>query len=145
MRYFITIIIVLAFSISCKTTKTTDDYSSRDPYANYTITPSGLKYLEIQAGTGSSPREGQQVTVHYIGKLQDGTIFENSYKQQKPLTFTLGDEAILKGWNEAILTMKKGGKRIVVIPPDLAYGNRRVRDIPPNSTLIFEIEVLGIK
>lgn len=135
----------MAIIISCKTSKPTIDNTTKDPYANYTVTPSGLKYLDLQVGTGNNPREGQQITVHYIGKLEDGTIFENSYRQQKPLTFTLGDESILKGWNEAILTMKKGGKRIVVIPPELGYGNRRVRDIPPNSTLIFEIEVLEIK
>ncbi len=145
MKHLFFIILAFAILVSCKTSKTTIDTSTKDPYANYSTTPSGLKYIDLQLGSGNYPREGQQVTVNYIGKLEDGTIFENSYTQQKPLTFTLGDEAILKGWNEAILTMKKGGKRIVVIPPELGYGNRKVRNIPANSTLIFEIEVLEIK
>lgn len=110
-------------------------------------TPSGLKIQDLKVGDGPSPQMGQTVSVHYIGRLaKDGTEFNNSYKMPggKPVEFTLG--RVIEGWNEGLSTMKVGGKRKLYIPSNLAYGPQgRPPAIPPNSDLIFEIELLGIK
>jgi len=107
-------------------------------------TPSGLKITDLRVGDGASPQLGQVVTVHYIGKLENGTEFNNSYKGGKPIDFTLGK--VIPGWNEGLATMKVGGKRKLFIPSNLAYGpTGRPPMIPPNSNLIFEIELIKIK
>jgi FKBP-type peptidyl-prolyl cis-trans isomerase len=108
-------------------------------------TPSGLKYSDLKVGDGPSPKMGQTVRVHYIGWLENGKEFNNSYKMGQPAEFALGP-GLIPGWNEALPTMKVGGKRRLVIPPKLAYGaSGRPPNIPPNATLTFEIELLGIK
>lgn len=107
-------------------------------------TASGLKYQDLRVGDGASPQMGQTVSVHYIGRLENGTEFNNSYKLGKPIDFKLGK--VIPGWNEGLQTMKVGGKRRLWIPSKLAYGptgNPPV--IPPNANLDFEIELLGIK
>ncbi|HEY0366498.1 MAG TPA: FKBP-type peptidyl-prolyl cis-trans isomerase [Pyrinomonadaceae bacterium] len=107
-------------------------------------TASGLKYQDIKVGDGASPQMGQTVTVHYIGRLANGTEFNNSYKLGKPIDFKLGQ--VIEGWNEGLQTMKVGGKRRLWIPSKLAYGPAgRPPAIPPNANLEFEIELLGIK
>jgi FKBP-type peptidyl-prolyl cis-trans isomerase len=107
-------------------------------------TPSGLKYQDLRVGDGASPKMGQTVTVHYIGRLENGTEFNNSYTAGRPIDFKLGE--VIEGWNEGLQTMKVGGKRRLFIPSKLAYGPRgRPPAIPPNSNLDFEIELLGIK
>lgn len=106
-------------------------------------TESGLKILDMRVGDGPSPKMGQTVTVHYIGKLENGTEFNNSYTGGKPIDFKLG--AVIQGWNEGLSTMKVGGKRRLFIPSKLAYGAQGQPGIPANSNLIFEIELLGIK
>ena len=110
-------------------------------------TASGLKYTELVEGSGPTPKLGQTVSVHYTGTLVNGTEFDSSRKPGKqPLEFQLGTPKIIKGWNEAIATMKVGGRRKLTLPPDLAYGaagNPPV--IPPNATLIFDVELMGIK
>lgn len=96
-------------------------------------------------GTGTIARVNDTVTVHYVGMLQDGTEFYNSHTKNDPYTFVLGTGKVIKGWDEGLVGMKVGGTRIVVIPADKAYGNRQVGPIPPNSTLIFSLELMDAK
>jgi peptidylprolyl isomerase len=106
---------------------------------------SGLKYVDLVVGTGASPKPGQVVTVHYTGWLTDGKKFDSSLDRGMPFQFPLGQGRVIKGWDEGVSTMKIGGKRKLIIPPDLAYGAKDVGNglIPPNSTLVFEVELLG--
>jgi peptidylprolyl isomerase len=107
-------------------------------------TPSGLKYSDLVVGTGENPRPGQMVTVHYTGTLENGTKFDSSVDRGQPFTFQIGAGRVIKGWDEGVMTMKVGGKRRLIIPPSLGYGARGAGGvIPPNATLIFEVELLG--
>lgn len=115
------------------------------PEEKIVTTSSGLQYIELQAGTGAQPQKGDVVAVHYVGALTDGTQFDSSYKRNQPFVFPLGMGRVIKGWDEGIAMMRVGGKARLIIPPELAYGNRSVGGvIPPNSTLIFEVELLEI-
>lgn len=112
---------------------------------NEITTPSGLKYSDLKVGDGATPKLGQAVQVHYIGWLENGREFNNSYKSGPPVDFELGP-GLIPGWNETLQTMKVGGKRRIVVPPNLAYGAAgRPPSIPPNATLTFEIELLRVK
>ena len=108
-------------------------------------TASGLKYADLKVGDGVTPKVGQRVQVHYVGWLANGTEFNNSYKMGRPAEFSLGP-GLIPGWNEALQSMKVGGKRRIIVPPNLAYGAAgRPPVIPPNETLTFEIELLGVR
>lgn len=109
---------------------------------NYNTTPSGLKYLDMVEGSGAAPKSGQTVSVHYTGTLEDGKKFDSSRDRGSPFQFTLGAGQVIKGWDEGIASMKVGGRRQLVIPPELGYGSRGIGPIPPNSTLIFDVELL---
>jgi peptidylprolyl isomerase len=115
--------------------------------AQEVTTSSGLKYTDVVVGTGATPQLGQTVAVHYTGTLLNGFEFDSSRKPGKePLSFQLGTPNIIKGWNEGIATMKVGGKRKLVIPPALGYGARgNPPDIPGNSTLLFDVELMSVK
>lgn len=113
---------------------------------NEVTTASGLKYSEMVVGNGASPKQGQVVSVHYTGWLTDGKKFDSSVDRGQPFEFTLGVGQVIKGWDEGVSTMKIGGKRKLTIPAALGYGGRGAGGaIPPNATLIFEVELLGIK
>jgi hypothetical protein len=110
------------------------------------VTPSGLKIQDLTIGDGASPKPGQTVTVHYIGWLEDGTEFNNSHKPApgRPAQFRMGQ--LIKGWDEGLSTMRVGGKRILYVPSNLAYGPKgSPPNIPPNANLKFEIELLGVR
>ncbi len=100
---------------------------------------------DIKVGEGAEVKAGDKVSVHYIGTLQDGSEFDNSKKRGQPFEFTVGGGQVIKGWDEGLLGMKVGGQRILVIPPEKAYGEAGVGPIPPNSTLVFAIELIAIK
>jgi peptidylprolyl isomerase len=112
--------------------------------ADFTTTESGLKYYDLEPGTGDVPKTGQTVVAHYTGWLEDGAKFDSSLDRGQPFRFALGQGMVIPGWDEGIGTMKVGGKRQLVIPPDLAYGEAGAGGvIPPNATLIFEVELLA--
>lgn len=107
-------------------------------------TPSGLKIQDLKVGDGPSPKMGQTVRVHYIGRFENGQEFNNSYNTGSPAEFRLG--GVIEGWNEALQTMKVGGKRKIWVPSKLGYGPAgKAPTIPPNANLEFEIELLGVK
>lgn len=106
---------------------------------------SGLKIEDIKVGQGAEVKAGNAVMVHYVGTLVNGKKFDSSRDRGTPFSFMLGAGQVIKGWDEGVAGMKVGGKRKLTIPPELAYGARAIGSIPPNSTLIFEVELLGVK
>jgi peptidylprolyl isomerase len=108
-------------------------------------TPSGLKYVDLAPGAGDPAKAGDQLAVNYVGKLVDGSKFDSSYDRGQPFQIELGKTAVIQGWTEGLTGMKAGGKRKLIIPPQLGYGQAGYPDvIPPNATLIFEVEVVSI-
>ena len=107
-------------------------------------TKSGVKYETLKQGSGEEIKPGQVARLHYEGKLEDGTVFDSSRTKGQPATFTIGSGGLIKGWEDAIPGMRVGETRKLIIPPTLGYGEQRKDKIPPNSTLIFEVELLGV-
>jgi len=113
--------------------------------ANVVTTESGLQYVDEVVGTGAMPEAGQTVFVHYTGTLEDGTKFDSSRDRNQPFSFRLGTGQVIRGWDEGIATMRVGGQRKLIIPPELGYGSRGAGGvIPPNATLLFDVELLRI-
>ena len=111
----------------------------------FTTTPTGLQYKDELAGTGPRPKTGDCIAVHYTGKLEDGTVFDSS-AGGRPIIFVLGVGNVIQGWDEGLSSMQVGGKRTLVIPPDLGYGpTGRPPVIPPNATLVFDVELVAIR
>jgi peptidylprolyl isomerase len=108
---------------------------------------SGLKHEELKVGAGRAAKAGDMVEVHYTGTLSNGKKFDSSRDRNSPFSFSLGTAQVIKGWDEGVAGMKEGGKRKLIIPPELGYGSRDVGQglIPANSTLIFEVELLKVK
>ena len=115
-----------------------------------TTTPSGLKIIDIKVGAGPSPKPGQACVMNYTGWLYDngkkGAKFDSSLDRSQPFSFPIGQHQVIAGWDEGVATMKVGGKRTLIIPPELGYGARGAGGvIPPNATLIFDVELLSVK
>lgn len=109
-------------------------------------TPSGLGYVVDQPGTGATAQAGQTVSVHYTGWLTDGKKFDSSRDRGEPLEFALGKGEVIQGWDEGVAGMKIGEKRTLVVPPALGYGDQGAGGvIPPNATLVFKVELLGVR
>jgi peptidylprolyl isomerase len=109
-------------------------------------TDSGLQYVDLTEGTGESPNKGDTVSVHYTGTLTNGKKFDSSRDRGQAFQFKIGVGQVIKGWDEGVMTMKVGGRRKLIIPPELGYGARGAGGvIPPNATLIFDVELLGVK
>lgn len=159
MKKFLIIAIIAAVAIAAyvftkksdetanTTAQTTETTETAGTQTAETATTSEIK-VDIQdevVGTGTEATNGKSITVHYTGTLKDGTKFDSSVDRKEPFTFTLGAGQVIKGWEQGILGMKKGGKRKLTIPPELAYGANAVGAIPANSTLIFDVELLEVK
>ena len=117
---------------------------------NAVTTSSGLKYIDVKVGTGASPQTGQTCVMHYTGWLYEngkkGAKFDSSVDRGQPFEFKIGVGQVIRGWDEGVATMKTGGKRTLIIPPSLGYGARGAGGvIPPNATLLFDVELLAVK
>jgi FKBP-type peptidyl-prolyl cis-trans isomerase FkpA len=128
-----------------------DEQKEQKTEYKWTMTSSGLKYQDLKVGDGASPKQGQTCVMHYTGWLWEngakGKKFDSSVDRGQPFEFTLGNGRVIKGWDEGVATMKVGGKRLLLIPPRLGYGASGAGGglIPPNATLLFEVELLGVK
>ena len=126
------------------------DSSDAQTGAQPVVTSSGLRMIDTQAGTGASPKQGQTAVVHYTGWLYTdgakGKKFDSSVDRGEPFTFNLGGGQVIPGWDQGVAGMKVGGKRTLIIPANLGYGTRGAGGvIPPNATLMFEVELLDVK
>jgi FKBP-type peptidyl-prolyl cis-trans isomerase len=123
-------------------------FAQRDTLTSVT----GLKYVRIQAGNGTMPKSGSRLTVHYTGRLTSGEVFDSTEENDAPFRFRLGKREVIPGWDQGFLLMSEGEKGVLIVPPHLAYGERGSGErpdgtysVPPNSTLIFEVELLKVK
>ncbi len=141
---------ILVFSKSASQNKEANNNSNninnQNQMKNETLAD-GLQIIDEVAGTGAEATIGNTVSVNYVGTLTNGNKFDSSYDRNQPFSFVLGAEQVIAGWDEGVAGMRVGGKRKLVIPPDLAYGAQSIGNglIPPNSTLIFEVELLGVE
>jgi peptidylprolyl isomerase len=137
------IVSLLTISMGCKTTSQT--INELNQQSKIMTTASGVKIEITHKGNGIKPAEGDKVTVHYTGRLTDGTRFDSSVDRNSPFSFNVGTGQVIQGWDEAFLELQQGDKAIITIPPDAGYGSRAVGSIPANSTLVFEVELLSVK
>ncbi len=117
----------------------------KEQWPTAVTTPSGLKYVVVAEGAGETPKQGSLVTVHYTGKLLNGKKFDSSLDRNQPIDFPVGRGQVINGWDEALLAMKKGEKRVLIIPPQLGYGPSGRGPIPPNATMIFDVELVNFQ
>jgi peptidylprolyl isomerase len=136
-------VITLPLFICCESSH---EYPGEKTDMDLVTTETGLRYIDITIGDGDEPTQGDSVTVHYAGYLMDGKKFDSSVDRDEPLVFRLGVGQVIRGWDEGIATMKVGGKRKLIIPSNLAYGDRGAGGvIPPNADLVFDVELLAVK
>jgi peptidylprolyl isomerase len=120
--------------------------AANTPSDAMTTTPSGLQYQDEALGSGQEAKAGDHVVVHYTGTLMDGRKFDSSRDRGRPFEFALGEGTVIRGWDEGVAGMKPGGRRRLVIPPELGYGSRGAGGvIPPNATLVFDVELMEIR
>jgi peptidylprolyl isomerase len=123
----------------------TPSFAAQDAKKTVT-TASGLKYVDVIVGKGASPTAGKHVKVHYTGTLENGKKFDSSVDRNEPFSFIIGVGQVIPGWDEGVMSMKVGGKRKLIIPPNLGYGSRGAGGvIPPNATLLFDVELLDVE
>lgn len=149
-KAIVILLLTLSIALLAQTKKTAKSGKKADGPTQVsgkpTTTPSGLEYWEIKKGTGALAQAGKNVSVHYTGWLTDGKEFDSSRDAGEPIQFKLGTGQVIKGWDEGIAGMKVGGKRQLRIPPALGYGARGAGSaIPPNATLVFDVELMGVK
>jgi FKBP-type peptidyl-prolyl cis-trans isomerase len=148
------IVLMAAGFIACGRSADRDSAPGKDGFsaslgvdtAAMTKTPSGLRYQEVAAGQGKEATRGRAVSVHYTGWLPNGEKFDSSRDRNQPFGFTLGAGEVIAGWDEGVAGMRVGGRRKLVIPPDLGYGTAGAPpDIPPGATLVFDVELLDVR
>ncbi len=150
---FVTMLSISALLMACGGTKTEEVKQVVTQKNTPSKTAVSLKKIDVQVGNGATAKAGQKVSVHYTGWLYDpeaadnhGTKFDSSVDRGQPFQFPLGGGRVIKGWDQGVAGMKVGGKRTLIIPPAMAYGARGAgRVIPPNATLIFDVELLGVE
>ena len=147
MRASIRTMLLGVICLGIATFNTVADEKDKDKAEKKEVTTkSGLKYTDTKEGTGEKAQAGDTVVVHYTGRLKDGKKFDSSVDRGQPFELTIGKSRVIKGWTEGLQGMRVGGKRTLIIPPDLAYGKEgRPPVIPPDAELTFELELLKIK
>jgi peptidylprolyl isomerase len=145
---FLPLVLIFAFSLIVPNLVVADDPPADEGIpqvkGDTVTTKSGLKYIVVKTGEGKKAEDGDIVTVNYTGWLTDGKKFDSSLDRNQPFPVTLGNHQVIAGWEEGLTGMAKGGERILIIPPDLAYGERAVGPIPANATLVFQVDVLDV-
>ena len=144
--FFLGLALFLVIACTQPETAAPSNQDMGDKMEELTTTASGLQYRDIEIGTGEAAQNGQTASVHYTGWLLDGTKFDSSVDRGDPLEFRIGAGMVIQGWDEGVASMNVGGKRELVIPPQLAYGDRGAGGvIPPGATLKFEVELVGLR
>ena len=145
MRWYFILTVLVALGVACAQSDSSDSLSEVK-MDSYTTTPSGLQYKDLVVGSGEEARQGATAVVHYTGWLLDGTKFDSSLDRGTPFNFVIGRGQVIKGWDEGVGTMNVGGKRELIIPADLAYGDSGAAGvIPPGATLKFEVELIELR
>lgn len=145
-KLFLSLVFIFTLSACSSTKKTTDNNLSMPEQQDIILTtPSGVTIKLIKKGDGLKPSTGDKITVHYKGRLTDGTVFDSSFDRSQPFSFTLGTGQVIQGWDDAFAMMQTGDQAEVIIPPALGYGSQAMGKIPANSTLIFNVELLSVK
>lgn len=145
MRWYLILALLVTLVVACGQSDSSGS-GNEVKMDSYTTTPSGLQYKDLVVGSGEDAREGARAVVHYTGWLLDGTKFDSSLDRSTPFEFVIGRGQVIKGWDEGVGTMNVGGKRELIIPADLAYGQRGAAGvIPAGATLKFEVELIDLK
>ncbi|MGB9772177.1 MAG: FKBP-type peptidyl-prolyl cis-trans isomerase [Candidatus Kapaibacteriota bacterium] len=137
-KYLWLILLFSSLFVACRTSKVEKE-------EKWITTASGLQFRDISEGRGEMPKPKQKVTINFVMKLEDGTIIEDTYKSGVPMSFILGNKDAIEGLEEGVATMRVGGKRLLMVPPELGFGGHSYRGIPPNSKLIIEVELIKVE